>query len=101
MQGGDVTSNARGDGQLSVYGPTFEDENFLVKHDSLGIIQEHIHIEKKIVYNYISKDIYDTSMINTIPFLKILFRISFNGKRRKRYKWIAIFHHVIYKPQHA
>ena len=47
MQGGDVTSNARGDGQLSVYGPTFEDENFLVKHDSLGIIQEHIHIEKK------------------------------------------------------
>ena len=96
MQGGDVTSNARGDGQLSVYGPTFEDENFLVKHDSLGIIQEHIHIEKKIF-----KDIYDTSMINTIPFLEILFRISFNGKRRKRYKWIAIFHHVIYKPQHA
>ena len=44
MQGGDVTSNARGDGQLSVYGPTFEDENFLVKHDSLGIFQEHIHI---------------------------------------------------------
>ena len=44
MQGGDVTSNARGDGQLSVYGPTFEDENFLVKHDSLGIIQQHIHI---------------------------------------------------------
>ena len=85
MQGGDVTSNARGDGQLSVYGPTFEDENFLVKHDSLGIIQEHIHIEKKIFYNIrllaISnhKDIYDTSMINTITFLKILFRISFNG----------------------
>ena len=47
MQGGDVTSNARGDGQLSVYGPTFEDENFLVKHDSLGIIQEHIHKKKK------------------------------------------------------
>ena len=44
MQGGDVTSNARGDGQLSVYGPTFEDENFLVKHDSLGIIKEHIDI---------------------------------------------------------
>ena len=44
MQGGDVTSNARGDGQLSVYGPTFEDENFLVKHDSLGINKEHIDI---------------------------------------------------------
>ena len=98
MQGGDVTSNARGDGQLSVYGPTFEDENFLVKHDSLGIIKQHIHIPNThIEYNYI----YDTSMINNIPFLKNLFRISFNGKRRKRYKWIAIFHHVIYKPQHA
>ena len=44
MQGGDVTSNARGDGQLSVYGPTFEDENFLVKHDSLGIIKQDIQI---------------------------------------------------------
>ena len=44
MQGGDVTSNARGDGQLSVYGPTFEDENFLVKHDSLGTNKEHINI---------------------------------------------------------
>lgn len=57
MQGGDVTSNARGDGQLSVYGPTFEDENFLVKHDSLGMIQEDIHIpityRQKIIYNYV------------------------------------------------
>ena len=37
MQGGDFTSNGKGDGQMSVYGPKFEDENFLVKHDSLGI----------------------------------------------------------------
>ena len=36
MQGGDVTRNKKGDGQMSVYGPSFEDENFLVKHDSLG-----------------------------------------------------------------
>ena len=36
MQGGDFTSKGRGDGQMSVYGPKFEDENFLVKHDSLG-----------------------------------------------------------------
>ena len=36
MQGGDFTSHGRGDGQMSVYGPKFEDENFLVKHDSLG-----------------------------------------------------------------
>lgn len=36
MQGGDFTSNGRGDGQMSIYGQKFEDENFLVKHDSLG-----------------------------------------------------------------
>jgi len=38
MQGGDFTSKGRGDGQMSVYGPKFEDENFLVKHDSLGLL---------------------------------------------------------------
>ena len=38
MQGGDFSSNGRGDGQMSVYGPRFEDENFLVKHDSLGTV---------------------------------------------------------------
>ena len=42
MQGGDFTSNSRGDGQMSVYGPRFEDENFLVKHDSLGILNNHM-----------------------------------------------------------
>lgn len=36
MQGGDVTKRVTGDGQMSVYGPSFEDENFIVKHDSLG-----------------------------------------------------------------
>ena len=48
MQGGDFTSKGRGDGQMSVYGPKFEDENFLVKHDSLG--------RSKLVENCIKKD---------------------------------------------
>lgn len=39
MQGGDFTSGGRGDGQMSIYGPGFEDENFIAKHDSLGKIQ--------------------------------------------------------------
>ena len=45
MQGGDFTTGGRGDGQMSVYGPRFEDENFLVKHDSLGnvIFQMYCH----------------------------------------------------------
>ena len=43
MQGGDFTSDGRGDGQMSVYGPKFEDENFLVKHDSLGISDININ----------------------------------------------------------
>ena len=47
MQGGDFTSNSRGDGQMSVYGPRFEDENFLVKHDSLGILNNHMHMHRK------------------------------------------------------
>ena len=47
MQGGDFTSKGRGDGQMSVYGPKFEDENFLVKHDSLG--------KSKLIDNWIKK----------------------------------------------
>merc|ERR1719461_2790305 len=38
MQGGDVTKKISGDGQMSVYGPSFEDENFIVQHDSLGLL---------------------------------------------------------------
>ena len=49
MQGGDFTSAGRGDGQMSVFGPRFEDENFLVKHDSLGIILKYIS------YSYVRK----------------------------------------------
>ena len=40
MQGGDVTKRVTGDGQMSVYGPSFEDENFIVKHDSLGKLSQ-------------------------------------------------------------
>ena len=47
MQGGDFTSNSRGDGQMSVYGPRFEDENFLVKHDSLGILNNHMLMHRE------------------------------------------------------
>ena len=35
MQGGDFTSRD-GNGQMSIYGGLFEDENFLVPHDSPG-----------------------------------------------------------------
>ena len=35
VQGGDFTSRD-GNGQMSIYGGLFEDENFLVPHDSPG-----------------------------------------------------------------
>ena len=55
MQGGDFSSNGRGDGQMSVYGPKFGDENFLVKHDSLGSIENvHLYFDKNIEPTYIT-----------------------------------------------
>ena len=47
MQGGDVTKRVTGDGQMSVYGPSFEDENFIVKHDSLGKLSQKYKKNKK------------------------------------------------------
>ena len=37
IQGGDVIGG-KGDDGMSIYGPTFEDESFMVKHDTVGIL---------------------------------------------------------------
>jgi len=37
IQGGDVIGGKGNDG-MSIYGPTFEDESFMVKHDGIGIV---------------------------------------------------------------
>ncbi|XP_018655148.1 putative cyclophilin [Schistosoma mansoni] len=37
IQGGDILYN-RGDDGRSIYGPVFEDENFIIKHDRRGIL---------------------------------------------------------------
>ncbi|CAM4533077.1 unnamed protein product, partial [Lepidochelys olivacea] len=37
IQGGDITAG-RGDGGESIYGPTFEDENFSIPHNKKGIL---------------------------------------------------------------
>nr|XP_014429179.1 peptidyl-prolyl cis-trans isomerase-like 6 isoform X3 [Pelodiscus sinensis] len=37
IQGGDITAG-RGDGGESIYGPTFEDENFSIPHEKRGIL---------------------------------------------------------------
>ncbi|KAH1172792.1 probable inactive peptidyl-prolyl cis-trans isomerase-like 6 isoform X1 [Mauremys reevesii] len=37
IQGGDITAG-RGDGGESIYGPTFEDENFSIPHNKRGIL---------------------------------------------------------------
>ncbi|NP_001187660.1 probable inactive peptidyl-prolyl cis-trans isomerase-like 6 [Ictalurus punctatus] len=38
VQGGDITGQSRGNGGESIYGPTFEDENFSVSHNKRGIL---------------------------------------------------------------
>ena len=35
MQAGDITEDGRGE---SIYGPTFPDENFILKHNSAGLL---------------------------------------------------------------
>ena len=37
IQGGDITNND-GSGGISIYGNTFDDENFDIKHDDIGIL---------------------------------------------------------------
>uniref|UniRef100_A0A3Q1IM26 PPIase cyclophilin-type domain-containing protein n=1 Tax=Anabas testudineus TaxID=64144 RepID=A0A3Q1IM26_ANATE len=38
VQGGDISSERRGDGGESIYGPTFEDESFAISHYKRGIL---------------------------------------------------------------
>uniref|UniRef100_A0A8C1U8B2 Peptidyl-prolyl cis-trans isomerase n=1 Tax=Cyprinus carpio TaxID=7962 RepID=A0A8C1U8B2_CYPCA len=38
LQGGDISPERRGTGGESIYGPTFEDENFVVSHNKRGIL---------------------------------------------------------------
>jgi cyclophilin family peptidyl-prolyl cis-trans isomerase len=38
IQGGDVSATQDGKGQDSIYGPTFDDENFTILHDQPGIV---------------------------------------------------------------
>ena len=57
---------------MSVYGPKFEDENFLVKHDSLGrskSIDNHI---KKYKPNFYDKTIVHFTFFNLSSFLGLL-----------------------------
>ena len=37
LQGGDIINN-NGSGSISIYGQTFEDENFKIKHDKPGLL---------------------------------------------------------------
>ena len=77
MQGGDVTKKTTGDGQMSVYGPSFEDENFVVKHDSLGEAETTKYVVLVLLRNILK----ERKFFPTLSYHMSFVRFAVDGQR--------------------
>ena len=68
LQGGDF-QNGDGSGGASIYGGKFDDENFLLKHETGGLV----------------------SVLSNM--LSINFVLALDGELRPKHQWIPVFHH--------